>query len=56
VEEGYDGSLELGSASGVNGRGRKGLPDNSLADVGGDEEGNSRSQSVTLLKELIKLK
>ena len=31
----------------------EGLPDDALADVGGNEERNSRSQAISLLKQLI---
>jgi hypothetical protein len=56
VEEGNDCALELCSASGVDGCGREGLPNDRLADVSCNEERNSRAQTVTLLKKLIKLK
>ena len=38
----------------INGGRRKGLPHDGLADVGGDEERNARSQSVSLLQQLVK--
>ncbi len=56
VEERDDGALELGASAGVDGRRRERLPDDGLADVGGDEEGNSRPEAVALLEELVKLK
>lgn len=56
MEEGDNGSFELSSASGVHGSWGECLPDNSLADVGGDEKRNSRSQSVSLLEELVEKK
>ena len=53
VEEGDDGALELGAASRVDGGGREALPDDRLADVGGDEEGDSGAEAVALLQELV---
>jgi len=53
VEEGDDGSLELSATTGVNCRGAEGLPHDGLADVGGDEEGDSRSESVALAHDLV---
>ena len=53
MEEGDDGSLELSSSSGVDGRRGEGLPDDGFADVGGDEEGDSGSETVSLLEELV---
>merc|ERR1719237_1663001 len=49
VEERDDGALELGAAPRVDGCGREALPDDGLADVGGDEERNSGSKAVALL-------
>ena len=56
MEEGDDGALELGASAGVDGRRRERLPDDGLADVGGDEEGNSGAEAVALLEKLVKLK
>jgi hypothetical protein len=56
VEESDDGALELGPSTGVDGRGRKGLPDDGLANVGSDEEGDSRAETVALLEELVEEK
>mmetsp|Transcript_17052 Transcript_17052/g.29342 ORF Transcript_17052/g.29342 Transcript_17052/m.29342 type:complete len:323 (-) Transcript_17052:390-1358(-) len=53
VEERDDGALELGSTSGVDGGGTEGLPDNVLADVGGDEETDTATETVSLLEELV---
>jgi hypothetical protein len=55
VEEGDDGALELGAAARVDGGGRERLPDDGLADVGGDEQGDARAKSVPLLQQLIQL-
>ena len=38
VEERDNGTLELGATSNVDGGGREGLPDDGLADVGGNEQ------------------
>ena len=53
VEESDDGSLEFGTAAGVDGGGTEGLPNNVLADVGGNEKTDTTSEAVSLLKELI---
>ena len=39
VEESNDGALELCAAAGVDGRRGEGLPDDGLANVGGNEQG-----------------
>jgi hypothetical protein len=54
MEESDNGTLELSSTGSGNSGGREGLPDDLLANVGGDEEGDTRAESVTLLQELIK--
>jgi hypothetical protein len=53
VEEGDDGALELWSTARVDRRRRKGLPDDRLANVGGDEERNARAEAIASLEELI---
>merc|ERR1719348_331317 len=53
VEECNDGSLKLGAAASVDGGGAESLPDDGLADVGGDEEGDPAAEAVTLLKQLV---
>lgn len=53
VEESDQGTLELGAVADVVGGGAESLPEDGLADVSGDEERDTRSQSVTLLQELI---
>jgi hypothetical protein len=53
VEEGNERTLELGSAAGVDRGGGEGLPNYGLADVGGNEEGNARTETVPLLEELV---
>ena len=53
MEERGDGTFELGSASDVDGGGGKGLPDDALANVGGDEEVDAGAETVALLEELV---
>ena len=53
VDEGDEGPFELRPPPGVDGRGREGLPDDGLADVGGDEEGDAGAQAVALLQQLV---
>ena len=45
MEESDHGALELGAAASVDGGGGEGLPDDGLADVGGDKQGNSRAET-----------
>lgn len=54
VEEGNDSSFELGSTTSVDGGRREGFPDDGLANVGGNEERDTASKTVTLLQELVK--
>jgi hypothetical protein len=54
VEEGDDGPFELGTTSSVEGGGGESFPYDRLTDVGGNEEGDTRTKTVTLLKELVK--
>ena len=56
VEEGNYGSLEFSSTSSVHCGRREGLPNNGFADVGGDEEGNTRSKTVSFLEKFIEKK
>ena len=53
VEERDDGTLELGTLSGVHGRGAERLPDDALALVGRDEEGDTGTETVSLGQELV---
>lgn len=53
MEQSNHGSFEFGSTAGVHGGGGEALPHDGLADVGGDKEGNSRSQSVSFLKQFV---
>jgi hypothetical protein len=53
VEQGDNGTLELGTTASVDsGRGES-LPDDRLANVGGNEQRDTAAQTVTLLQELI---
>lgn len=56
VEESDDGSFELGSTSSVHGGWRECLPDNGFANVGGDEERDSGSETISLLEKLVEKK
>lgn len=53
VDKGDDGTLELGTSASVDGGRRESLPDDRLADVGSDEEGDTAAETVALLEELI---
>jgi hypothetical protein len=53
VEEGDDGTLELGTATSVDGSGGESLPDDGLADVRGNEERDTAAETVALLQQLI---
>jgi hypothetical protein len=53
VEQGDDGTLELGATTSVNGGGGERLPDNGLADVGSNEQRDTAAKTVALLEELI---
>lgn len=41
------------TSAGVDGGGAEGFPDNGLTDVGGDEERDTRAQTVALLEQLV---
>ena len=53
VEQGDDGALELGATAGVHGGGGEGLPDDALALVRGDEQGDARAKAVALRQQLV---
>ena len=53
VEQRDDSALEFGAAAGVDGGRGECLPDDRLTDVGGDEEGDTGTEAVTFLEELI---
>jgi hypothetical protein len=41
------------TSAGVDSGGREGLPDDGLADVGGNEQGDAGAQTVALLQQLV---
>jgi hypothetical protein len=53
VEQSDDRTLELRATASVDGSGGERLPDNGLADVGGNEQGDTAAKTVALLEELI---
>jgi len=53
VEKRDDGTLELGILVGLNSDRGETFPQDDLADVGGDEERDSISETIALLEELI---
>ena len=53
MEERNNGTLELRATSSVDGGWAECPPDDVLADIGGNEERDTRAQSITLLKKLI---
>merc|ERR1719323_1635359 len=53
MEEGNHCSLKLGSTSSVDSSWRECLPDNGLTNVCGNEEGNTRSKTISLLEQFI---
>ena len=53
MEEGNDSTLELGSLVGSDGNGGEASPEDVLADIGCDEQRDTRAETVALLKELI---
>lgn len=53
MEESNDRSFEFRSLVSLDSDGGERFPDNSLANVGSDEEGDTRSESVTLLEKLV---
>jgi hypothetical protein len=53
VEHRDDGTFEFGATADVDGGGGEGLPDDGLADVGGDKQVDAGSETVALLEELV---
>jgi len=53
VEHSNDSTLELSALVGPDGNRGEGLPEDLLADVGGDEEGDTRAETVSFLEELV---
>lgn len=54
MDKGDDGTLELRTSASVDGGRRESLPDDRLANVGGNEERDTTAETVALLEELIK--
>lgn len=55
VEKGDDGSLKLSSTASVDGGGAESFPNNVLTNVGGNEQRNTRSKTVTPLEKRLEL-
>ena len=53
VEQGDDGTLELGATTGVDGSRGEGLPDDGLANVGRNEKRDTAAETVALLQKFI---
>ena len=56
VEKSNNSTLELSTTTGVDSSGTEGFPDDRFTNVGSDEERNTRSKSISFLKELVKSK
>lgn len=54
MDKADNGTLEFGTAASVDGGRRECAPNDRLANVGGDEERNTATKTVTLLKKLVK--
>lgn len=53
VDKGNESTLELRTATSVDGGGRESLPHDGLANVGGNEERDTAAETVALLEELV---
>jgi hypothetical protein len=53
VEEHNNGAFEFRAAASVDGCKRESLPDDGFADVGSNEEGDTRAQAIAILQQLI---
>lgn len=53
MEKSDDGTFELGATTSVDGGGGEGLPHDGLANVGGNEQGNTAAKAVSLLEKLV---
>lgn len=53
VEQSNDSSFEFRSTSSVNSGRAESLPDDGFANVGGDEERNTRAETISLLQEFV---
>mmetsp|Transcript_103451 Transcript_103451/g.321783 ORF Transcript_103451/g.321783 Transcript_103451/m.321783 type:complete len:256 (-) Transcript_103451:2-769(-) len=49
----HDGAFKLRALASVHGRGGESFPDDALADVGSDEQGDPRPHAISLLHQLI---
>ena len=54
MERGNNGTFELGSTTGVHGGRGKCLPNNGLADIGGNKKRNPRAETIALLQQFVK--
>ena len=55
MDKGQNRTLELRATTSVNGHWAECLPEDLLADVGGNEEGDTGAETVTLLEELVQV-
>lgn len=53
VEQGDDSAFKFSAPASIDGGRAERLPHNSLADVGGNEEGDSGAQAVAFLQQLV---
>lgn len=53
LEEGDDSSFKLGTLGSRNGVRAEGFPDNVLTNIGSNEQGDTRPQSISLLEHFI---
>ena len=53
VDKADNGTLELGTTASVDGGRGESAPDNGLANVGRDEEGDTAAETIALLEELV---
>lgn len=53
VEQGDDSTFEFGASTGVDRRGTERFPDDGLADVRGDEQRDTGTETVALLQQFI---
>jgi hypothetical protein len=53
VEEGDDGTFEFGTTTSVDGGGRERFPDDGFTNVGGDEQRDTGSETITFLEEFV---
>lgn len=53
MEQIDDSAFKFSSTGATDGVGRERLPDDILTDVGGNEQGNTRAETITLLQHLV---